>query len=147
MLCLPNIYLSYLLPQAIECDAIVPSVAVLTAVDNCGTVTVSSSEVKTNGACRNTYSLTRTWMASDCSGNTASATQVISVQDTRPPVFLDATPADVVSLRLRDHQLSSPYSLPHHSATSCLPHVYVITSCQFTLFPLPILSTSPFLSC
>ena len=112
-----NLYcacLSHAVLQTVECDAI-PAAVTLTATDNCDTpATVTASDSRTDGACPNTYTITRTWTATDCSGNTATATQIISVQDTRPPVFLDATPADVVSLRLRvcRGHLLAPHSLP-----------------------------------
>ena len=87
--------------QTVACDAI-PAAVTLTATDNCNSpAIVTASDSRTDGACPNTYTITRTWTASDCSGNTATATQVINVQDIRPPVFLDAVPADVVSFRLQ----------------------------------------------
>jgi large repetitive protein len=76
-----------------ECDA-VPAPAVLTATDNCNTATVSFHETRTNGNCISNYTLTRTWTAVDECGNSSSRTQVITVQDTQPPV-LSAAPASV----------------------------------------------------
>ncbi len=40
------------------------------------------------------YQIHRTWQATDCSGNTAAATQIITVFDTQPPVF-SGVPADI----------------------------------------------------
>ena len=101
--------------QTVACDAI-PAAVTLTAMDNCNSpAIVTASDSRTDGACPNTYTITRTWTASDCSGNTATATQVINVQDIRPPVFLDAVPADVVSFRLR----VLPFSL-HSLPLLCL---------------------------
>lgn len=71
----------------VECDA-VPAAAVLTASDNCeGDMEVMYSETRTDGACPQTYTLTRVWSASDCSGNSVSHTQTIEVQDTTAPVI------------------------------------------------------------
>lgn len=79
----------------VECDAI-PSAAVLNAVDNCDDVGVNFTEVFTPGDCAQSYTLTRTWEATDCSGNLASHTQIVQVEDTTPPSFVDA-PDDQVN--------------------------------------------------
>ncbi|NCI49350.1 hypothetical protein GWC95_05415, partial [Sediminibacterium roseum] len=76
----------------VECNA-VPAAAILTATDNCDTPEVTFTEVRTNGNCPSNYTLTRTWTATDASGNTASKTQTITVQDTQAPV-ISAAPAD-----------------------------------------------------
>ena len=83
------------LPVAItvECDS-VPDAVVLTVTDNCDTPVVDLTEVRTNGLSANNYTLTRTWTATDVAGNSASKSQVITVQDTTAPV-LSAAPADV----------------------------------------------------
>ncbi|BDB53823.1 hypothetical protein GENT5_01280 [Flavobacterium ammoniigenes] len=78
----------------VECNAI-PTAAVLTAIDNCGTATVAYNEVRTNGTCINNYILTRTWTAVDICGVTNVHTQTITVQDTTPPVFVEALPANI----------------------------------------------------
>ncbi len=74
----------------VECDA-VPPAAVVTAIDNCDTTpTLVFNEVSTqtnNGTCSDfNYTITRTWTASDNCGNTRAEVQVITVQDTTPPV-------------------------------------------------------------
>uniref|UniRef100_UPI00351AE571 PKD domain-containing protein n=1 Tax=Tamlana flava TaxID=3158572 RepID=UPI00351AE571 len=48
----------------VECDA-VPTAGTLTATDNCGTATVTFNEVRTDGDCPSSYSLARTWTATD----------------------------------------------------------------------------------
>ncbi|MCC6462976.1 MAG: HYR domain-containing protein [Saprospiraceae bacterium] len=72
----------------VQCDAI-PAVGNPTATDNCDTsVSISyNGETRTNGACLDTYVLTRKWTAVDNCGNTRSATQRVSVRDTQKPVF------------------------------------------------------------
>ncbi|WP_345015160.1 gliding motility-associated C-terminal domain-containing protein, partial [Aestuariibaculum suncheonense] len=73
----------------VECDA-VPTIddVVLTADDNCGTATVAVEDVRTDGSCTSSYSIARTWTATDACGNTVSHTQNITVQDTKAPVSI-----------------------------------------------------------
>jgi Bacterial Ig domain len=75
--------------ETVECDS-VPAAATVTASDSCGSASVSLSE-SSSGTCPEV--ITRTWTATDDCGNTASASQVITVQDTTAPVL--TTPADV----------------------------------------------------
>ncbi|TDU40219.1 gliding motility-associated-like protein [Gelidibacter sediminis] len=71
----------------IECTE-TPNFAPVTAIDSCGSpVTLSFIDTTTQGECDNTYSITRTWTATDFCGNTATASQTINVQDTTAPVF------------------------------------------------------------
>jgi hypothetical protein len=62
------------------------------ATDNCGDVKVSS--VRSDGAAIDApYPVgitTITWTATDAAGNTASATQTVTVLDVEPPVFIQA---------------------------------------------------------
>ncbi len=75
-------------PITVECDA-VPSPANVTATDNCDTsVSVSfSGDVITPGSCPQSYTIVRTWTATDDCNNTNSCSQTINVQDTQPPVL------------------------------------------------------------
>ena len=77
----------------VECSA-VPTAAVLTATDNCGTATVTYVEVRTDGSCVNSYSLARTWTATDPCGLKTMHTQTITVQDTTAPTFVETLPMD-----------------------------------------------------
>ncbi|MFD1604818.1 gliding motility-associated C-terminal domain-containing protein [Flavobacterium artemisiae] len=61
-----------------NCDTI-PEAVVLTAADNCGSATVSYSEVKAEGDCTGRYALVRTWKAEDECGNQNSFTQTVHV--------------------------------------------------------------------
>ncbi|MEM1340594.1 MAG: Calx-beta domain-containing protein, partial [Bacteroidota bacterium] len=87
------------LPQdiTVSCDAI-PNADLITAVDSCDpNITVILDEQITNGnGCGTAYTLTRTWTASDCAGNGIAHIQVITVQDTMAPVFVEALPQDTV---------------------------------------------------
>ncbi|WP_235898265.1 SprB repeat-containing protein, partial [Winogradskyella ouciana] len=78
----------------IECtdDESSANTGVATALDTCGDVTITESDVET-AACGNTKTITRTWTATDACGNTASDTQTITVVDTTPPTI--TAPADV----------------------------------------------------
>lgn len=56
-----------------------------TAVDNCGTTTITSSDNTTGDDCIG--SVTRTWVASDACGNTVSAAATITYNDDVSPIF------------------------------------------------------------
>ena len=77
------------LPQSVtvECNE-VPAPVVLTAVDNCDTVVEVVFEESASGDlnCADGFQITRVWTATDCSGNTISHTQVITVDPTGPIV-------------------------------------------------------------
>ncbi|MBK7094703.1 MAG: HYR domain-containing protein [Saprospiraceae bacterium] len=80
----------------VECDA-VPVAPTVTATDNCNAgVTVAYAEVRTDGLCEDSYTLTRTWTATDFCGNTDVKSQVITVEDTTDPVLSDAPAAITV---------------------------------------------------
>src|SRR5690606_11385152 len=78
----------------VECTAI-PNAETLTATDNCGNANVIFNEVITNGSCANNYTISRTWTAVDECGLETSHTQLITVQDTTPPVFVESLPTDL----------------------------------------------------
>ena len=65
------------------------------AADNCGEVTVEVSNETTPGNATGNYVITRTFTATDDAGNSSSATQTITVQDTSAPEF-SFVPSDVV---------------------------------------------------
>ncbi|UTD14187.1 gliding motility-associated C-terminal domain-containing protein [Tenacibaculum mesophilum] len=80
----------------VSCDTI-PAAAVLTATDNCDTsVTVNYSEEFSgqDDICASEYTITRTWAVQDCAGNSTSHTQVVTVEDTTAPEFVEELPAD-----------------------------------------------------
>jgi hypothetical protein len=83
------------LDVTVECDA-VPEPANVTATDNCDPLpTITYSETRTDGDCPSNYTLTRTWTATDACGNSTSETQVITVQDTTPPVISCNSPVTI----------------------------------------------------
>ena len=59
-----------------KCDGI-PVAPVLTATDNCGSATVTYTEVKIDGDCTNKYRLERTWTATDSCGNESQIVQTV----------------------------------------------------------------------
>ncbi|RMH16441.1 MAG: hypothetical protein D6698_09725, partial [Gammaproteobacteria bacterium] len=63
-----------------------------TATDNCGVDNIDWSDSQSTPACIGTYTITRTWTATDVNGNTSTCTQTIEVEDTTPPTF--TAPAD-----------------------------------------------------
>ena len=74
-------------PITVQCSSI-PAPATPNATDNCDlTPTITMTQTTTAGSCPQRYTLTRTWTATDDCGNSSSCSQVITVQDTQPPVI------------------------------------------------------------
>src|SRR5207237_868391 len=57
---------------------------VATATDTCSSVSIGYSDV-TNSGCGGTYTILRTWTATDACTNSASCVQTITVHDTNAP--------------------------------------------------------------
>ena len=86
----------------IEACANIPNPAVVTASDQCptlgaaATVTRDSVTTKTaTGIGKYNYTITRKWTATDGSGNTSTGAQVVTIKDSKPPVFSASAPATV----------------------------------------------------
>jgi hypothetical protein len=58
-----------------------------TATDDCGTATISVLRTDTNAGCGLTFTASRTWQATDNSGNTATCSQTVIVVDTTKPTI------------------------------------------------------------
>ncbi|HQW56178.1 MAG TPA: T9SS type A sorting domain-containing protein, partial [Saprospiraceae bacterium] len=75
----------------VQCNGDVPAPNVngVIASDNCAGTVIKTfvSDVKSNETCLNRYTLTRTYMATDACGNTATCTQIITVNDNTPPTI------------------------------------------------------------
>ncbi|MCV2483288.1 gliding motility-associated C-terminal domain-containing protein, partial [Flavobacterium sp. SH_e] len=115
------------LPLDIEvsCDA-VPQPAEMNASDNCnGDLPIVFSEVKSNEqeGCDSNYTLTRTWRTSDCGGNTATHTQVITVRDKTAPT--GTAPADVTNLASIDLIPTGTPADITDAADNCSPTVNI----------------------
>ena len=63
-----------------------------TASDNCGEVTIEVSSETIAGDAAGNYTIVRTFTATDDAGNSTSATQTITVQDTTAPEFTSCRP-------------------------------------------------------
>src|SRR5690606_17398577 len=84
-------------PSTISCPA-TPEFAQATATDECGsTFTLTFNDVTTNGQCAGSYSVTRTWTATDSCGNASTASQTINVNDTTAPVITTLPPPATIS--------------------------------------------------
>ncbi|MEN9609787.1 MAG: hypothetical protein RLZZ628_601, partial [Bacteroidota bacterium] len=71
----------------VECNHL-PSVAEPTATDNCdNSVSITYNQTRTEGSCPDSYTLTRTWVATDNCGNSSTGVQVIKVEDKTAPVL------------------------------------------------------------
>ncbi|MCK6693837.1 MAG: cadherin repeat domain-containing protein, partial [Thermoanaerobaculia bacterium] len=79
----------------VQCNAI-PNVGTPSGADNCaGNVAVTyNGQTVSNILCTDSYTITRQWTATDACGNTKTATQRITVQDTQRPLFT-SVPANV----------------------------------------------------
>ena len=71
----------------IACDQDLPT-DLATAEDLCGTVTVEVSSETTLGSATGNYTVVRTFVATDDAGNAVSDSQIVTVQDLTPPMFL-----------------------------------------------------------
>jgi gliding motility-associated-like protein len=81
----------------VSCISAVPAMTNLTWTDNCdGTGSVTGTDSPINGTtCGGT--ITRTWTYTDLCGNTATATQIITINDNIAPTFAPAPAAITVS--------------------------------------------------
>ncbi|MEO1516707.1 MAG: T9SS type A sorting domain-containing protein [Bacteroidota bacterium] len=81
--------------MTLECSDPIPPFATPQASDNCDPMpTINMAEVRIDGSCADDFRLQRTWTATDRCGNATTIVQVISFEDTTPPV-LQGIPADL----------------------------------------------------
>jgi len=87
----------------IEACASIPNPAVVTATDQCPTLGAAATVVRDSvstktatGAGQYNYTITRKWTATDGSGNTSTGIQVVTVKDTKAPVFSANAPMMVM---------------------------------------------------
>ncbi len=117
----------------VECTS-VPAAAVLTATDNCSAV-VTMTEVRTNGNSVNDYTLTRTWTATDASGNTTVRKQVITVRDTQAPSL--TVPANI-SVFTDNNVCGAAVSFAATATDNCSPASISYSHNPGTVFPVGI---------
>lgn len=78
----------------VSCAADIPvaDISEIIATDNCGTPVISHvGDVISEQTCANKFKLTRTYRATDVSGNTATCSQTITVDDKTPPTLTGLT--------------------------------------------------------
>ena len=81
--------------QSVPCAELVPpvNISLVVVTGSCGAVVVTHvGDDITNQTCLNSFTLTRTYLATDVCGNTASCNQVINVSDIIPPTLLFINP-------------------------------------------------------
>ena len=72
----------------VACDSVPPADS-LNALDNCdGNVQVAFQEIRQDGYCEDTYTIQRTWLATDGCGNTSQHVQEIVVRGCGPVIQL-----------------------------------------------------------
>ncbi len=114
---------------SLNCGSPLPPAQPLAASDNCDpNVTTTGPPVDDNSgldACGLGVIL-RTWTATDCSGNTATVSQTITLTDAVPPVITQAVPPDIVV----DCNGAAPPAAPLSASDNCDPNV-VLTDMPF----------------
>jgi type IX secretion system substrate protein len=82
----------------VSCAADVPAadVGLVTATDNCSVTVTHVGDEITNQTCANRFTLTRTYRATDGAGNTATCSQVITVNDNTPPQINSLAPSQTI---------------------------------------------------
>ncbi|HET9745089.1 MAG TPA: T9SS type A sorting domain-containing protein [Chitinophagaceae bacterium] len=94
MICSPDL--------TVACPDEVPVPAPFTVIDNCSQSTTLYAEfvsdVRSNETCWNKYTITRTYKATDGSGNTSTCSQIITVNDDKPPHFVQPPPVSPLSV-------------------------------------------------
>jgi hypothetical protein len=74
-----------------------------TATDNCDDVPlVTFSDITVEGECANEYTITRTWFVTDSCGNSTACIQMITVQDTTPPIVDEECQTQVYDFNTSD---------------------------------------------
>ncbi len=101
-----------------------------TATDNCDPApVVTSSDVTVGGACPQEYTITRTWIATDACGNSSTCAQIVTVDDSTPPV-ITLCPAN---LTIECTESTAPANTGVASATDNCDPAPVVTSSDVTV--------------
>ncbi len=101
------VWASFPADVSIECgtDSSPVTTGTPTATDNCGSVVVSYTDNVIPGNCPGRSTISRSWKATDQSGNQITRTQSIIINDTTPPVinctsFTVTNPSDIPAANL-----------------------------------------------
>ena len=82
--------------MTVSCDDL-PSAPAFEAMDNCaGLIEAAFVEEVVNTDCPGQSVIVRTWIASDCTGNSISHVQTLTVEDDEAPGFVGDLPVDLV---------------------------------------------------
>jgi hypothetical protein len=81
-------------PVTVSCLSDVPGDPGITATDNCGGVVDVTFQQIVNGNCPGSGTVTNTWTATDCAGNSSVYSQLVTIADNAPPV-LSALPQNL----------------------------------------------------
>ncbi len=106
-------------PVTVQCASQVPAPnpAGISNADNCGgTTTVTfAGDVISNQTCANRFIVTRTYLATDACGNTATCSQTITVFDNTPPSITCPAPVTVQCASL----VPAPNTAPIVTSDNC----------------------------
>ena len=100
----------------LSCEEPLTNAGFATATDDCGTATVTSTDLTTPGDCAFEMTIERTWTATDECGNSSVLTQFISVVDNTPPTV---TPPADFTINC-DEEI--PAGLPATATDNCGPN-------------------------
>jgi hypothetical protein len=126
----------------VECDGDSSSSAtgVATATDTCDTApVVTQSDAIAAGSCPQESVITRTWTATDASGNSATCDQTVTVVDTTLPVIVCPTDVTLEANTFVDTVCGYTGSLVEATATD---NCGAVTITHNAISPLPIGSTA-----
>ena len=81
----------------LEACEIIPDAAEITSDSTCAiTVVLEETIAGQDDGCPTDYTITRTWTITDCVDNIRVHTQIITIEDTIAPVFVEALPQDMI---------------------------------------------------
>ena len=125
----------------IECtdDTLPATTGIETVSDNCDATPLTTfSDITTSSSCPQEYTITRTWTATDVCGNSSLGTQLITIDDSTPPILTcpanvtiecidDTTPTNTGLGTSTDNCDGSP-GMTHSDVTMATPptHGYLI---------------------